>query len=93
MLFFIILGPTFSMSAFALTYGRDLHDLKIYYTNDDSPGESVTVLHSDFLTIMDPRLSQVKGCTVLLTSKNYFKHMVLSLIEVHIWYRHVVANK
>ena len=39
MLFFIILGPTVSMSVFALAYGRDLHDLKMYYTNDDVPGE------------------------------------------------------
>ena len=35
MLFFIIIGPTLSMAVFCLAYGRDLHDLKIYYTNDD----------------------------------------------------------
>ena len=39
MLFFIIIGPTLSMSVFALAYGRDLKGLEIYYTNHDQGGE------------------------------------------------------
>lgn len=35
MLFFFIIGPTLTMCMFCLAYGRDLKDLRVYYTNND----------------------------------------------------------